>query len=862
MLLRGCLILFLITRGSVGFDGCENAGPDGSSGESLEEEVAFLQTGVQHSVLRRGADLTDHANGTVNMQTTTTSNRFFDNASRVAEVKVNAAGDLQAFVRSCILQTAFFLVFVMIFMILLRCYPQVYCNRVWSETIRDDIREADGPLETVDWGPSTGESLPWFGWFWASLFEISEEQVLKTSGLDAVMLLKFTHFAMELMLTIGIPSLIIMLPVYSFGGGGWAGKDLLEWAGIGNVFYRPTAALERPPTPAQMADMGDVQWVWWIVAIAVWLQVMWVQFRIFTYQHEFLEKRTKWLLHLPEPRSTTVLVEGIPDESCGDKELTELFEECFGEGSVENAFVVKKIWYLNKLVADYQTCTTQRNEVQFEIDEAQKEGETIKPKFAFHGGDKLDYYNDRLKALSDDIMKEQERLKKEAAKSVEDRAKELRSEPDTFAYRVGLWFGFNSETHLCSYNGFVTFKDPRKAEECLHMTMDNDENTLIISRPPAPEDVLYYGLSIADAEERLLNIIGYICLAALFFAFLPIILGIAQLADINIVMSVPIFRKVIDMTGLKSTLQGFLSSLGLTIMMSFLPTFLMIIFTSFFSAKASRWDQLRLQKWYFLFLVVFVLLITAVGGDLTHTIAVVVHSPLSVLKILAHKLPLSSHFYLNYVVVQPLTDALDLTRYMNLLKYIIYSRVCPPDVALQRAEPEDQDYNGMGGRSARFTLILLIGLVFGTIAPLIHVVVLWNFFVCRLIYGFMIPCTEQKKVDLGGLHWDLQLHHISLGMLIYIAMMTGVLLQRAESQMPGFLALLSVVFWAFSYYKFRGKMRTDCLGFRNVKQMLQHSATSKNRRRLFSQLDANFQYGHKEIYAEKPDDLLRIRWPD
>merc|ERR1719183_2752168 len=103
---------------------------------------------------------------------------------------------------------------------------------------------------------------------------------------------------------------------------------------------------------------------------------------------------------------------------------------------------------------------------------------------------------------------------------------------------------------------------------------------------------------------------------------------------------------------------------------------------------------------------------------------------------------------------------MNLTRYIQLIKFWGFKRMYDEETAKQMAEPEDQDYYGMGSRSARFTLMLLIGLVFGTICPLMYVVVLLNFLACRLIYGYLIPFAESRKEDLGGEHWAMQMLHV------------------------------------------------------------------------------------------------------
>merc|ERR1719428_1357244 len=121
-----------------------------------------------------------------------------------------------------------------------------------------------------------------------------------------------------------------------------------------------------------------------------------------------------------------------------------------------------------------------------------------------------------------------------------------------------------------------------------------------------------------------------------------------------------------------------------------LPTFLMIIFRMFYTLKADRWGQIQLQEYYFWFLVVFVLLITAIGTNLQATLAKLAQSPFEAFKMLSAAMPVTTHFYLNYCMFQPVTHSMNLTRYIQLLKYWGFKRIYDEETARQMAEPEDQ----------------------------------------------------------------------------------------------------------------------------------------------------------------------------
>jgi len=218
------------------------------------------------------------------------------------------------------------------------------------------------------------------------------------------------------------------------------------------------------------------------------------------------------------------------------------------------------------------------------------------------------------------------------------------------------------------------------------------------------------------------------------------------------------------------------------------------------------------QKYYFVFLVTFVLLITSVGASLISTMDEIIHSPLLIFSILASNMPSASHYYLSWVATQWTTHAMDLTRYMNWIKYIIY-KFSNGDAhyAKEMSEPEDQDFYGIGARSARFTLIMITCLCFCTLSPLIVILGFINFALCRVVFGYLIAYSEVPKPVIGGHFFATQLKHTQVGLFIYVILMTGVLFQRAPNTYPSIIACSAFVPLIWSWMKFERRFRWEAL---------------------------------------------------
>lgn len=173
---------------------------------------------------------------------------------------------------------------------------------------------------------------------------------------------------------------------------------------------------------------------------------------------------------------------------------------------------------------------------------------------------------------------------------------------------------------------------------------------------------------------------------------------------------------------------------------------------------------------------------------------------------------------------------------MQLIKYLVCrSRYTKKD-AKKMAEPEDQDFYGVGSRSARWINTMLLGLVYCQIQPLLLVFTAVHFLVCKFVYGHVIVFAEDRKSDVGGAIFQDQLWHMHLGLFTYIILMTGYLMDRSHyiyplggsvPVSPCIISFLSVIYLVRSARKM-GYIDCEVLPRREVPkeaQLHKHDAT-------------------------------------
>merc|ERR1719454_2236384 len=112
----------------------------------------------------------------------------------------------------------------------------------------------------------------------------------------------------------------------------------------------------------------------------------------------------------------------------------------------------------------------------------------------------------------------------------------------------------------------------------LTQRISDDFSEFEISAPPLPQDVIYEDLETDSASRRINTWVARILVFGLFMAFMPIVLFIGAIANLDTIEKVHSIKDFLKSTGLEHTVGGVLASAGITIMMSFLPTFLMIIY--------------------------------------------------------------------------------------------------------------------------------------------------------------------------------------------------------------------------------------------------------------------------------------------
>jgi len=197
-----------------------------------------------------------------------------------------------------------------------------------------------------------------------------------------------------------------------------------------------------------------------------------------------------------------------------------------------------------------------------------------------------------------------------------------------------------------------------------------------------------------------------------------------------------------------------------------------------------------------------------------------------------------------------------MVRHVQVGKYLVFRTMFTKKDAKKKAEPEDQDFYGVGSRSARWINTMLIGLVYCQIQPFLLVFSAVHFLVCKFVYGHLIVFAEERKADVGGGIFQDQLWHLHFGLGTYIILMSGYLANRSSyihvfgvPISPYIVCFLSLVYLVRSARKMGN---VDC-------QVLPRNEVPKHPQ--LNQHDETVSYIQPELLEKKASEDVEDDWP-
>eukprot|EP00929_Paragymnodinium_shiwhaense_P014243 TRINITY_DN122138_c0_g1_i1.p1 TRINITY_DN122138_c0_g1~~TRINITY_DN122138_c0_g1_i1.p1 ORF type:complete len:842 (-),score=165.05 TRINITY_DN122138_c0_g1_i1:67-2592(-) len=714
----------------------------------------------------------------------TSSNRTVVSIMRLAG---NTPKDLQNLILVLIVNTVVLILIVLGFTLLRLVHPILYCYRAldWHDnTVRDTNSTPGGCC----------------GWL-PLLLTLTEKQAMECSGLDGVMMFRYARLCQKIVWVVALLSVTVLCPTHYF-----LGVDDPE----GDIIFRISIDALLVQQDDRKNSYASSNRPWWIHVCMVWIVVLACLHQIGIEHRSFLELRFQWLQRLRRPQATTLLIENIPMELCSDAALREYFASLFGAEAIEKVHLVRRTRHLQDLVQARDDALEVYQQAMRELQSRHQSGGDGR-------GDEVERQRQltMLRTMCMPKPRESDRIQRLA-----DNVKKCQHDVDAerVAVEAKVLTKDCSLGGVCSRAAFVTFASRRAYRLASREQFKTDAREIATSFPPPPEDVNYDNVAKDATLGMSERVLFGLCVFLIFVIWLPLVALVAAVLDPDVLMSLrPVSQMCTANPVICKFMQSQLAALALRLSMLGMPFALMHGIRRFCSPRSGNEAQLRLQRWYYVFLVIFVLLITAISSSFWRTLRQLVNSPRAVFPMLADAIPLKSHWYTEYLLIGWVADASELIRIKFLTKYTFWLPLVGKEEAKRRAEVDDQFWIGIGGRMGRCALNMTIVLTLAGCFPLIAVAGCILFRVTSLVQIYLVVFAENKYADCGGEFWSEGLQCILVALTLYVVLMTGLLAENStwQASLTAFGALLPL----YGFYLFLQSLVWERLPFETVAEM-------------------------------------------
>ncbi|XP_009611468.1 CSC1-like protein ERD4 isoform X2 [Nicotiana tabacum] len=435
--------------------------------------------------------------------------------------------------------------------------------------------------------------------------------------------------------------------------------------------------------------------LWAFIVATYWVSVVTYYLLWKAYKH-VSELRAKALMS-PEIRADqfVILVRDIPPAAVGQskKEQIDSFFRAIYPDTFYRSMVVTNNKEVNKIYEELEGYKKKLARAEAIYEESKKTNpDALKPshKTGFLGivGEKVDsieFYNDKIKELIQQLEVEQKLTLKEKQQS------------------SALVF-FNKRVAAAS------------ASQNLHAPIV-DRWTVIDA--PEPRQLIWTNLPKTFYERIIRQYVVYVVVfLTIFFYMIPIGFISALTTLDNLVKLLPFLKPVVNQKAIKTVLEAYLPQLALIIFLALLPKFLMFLSKAEGIPSESHVTRAASGK-YFYFSVLNVFIGVTLGGTLFSSFKSIENDPNSIFRVLAESLPQNATFFLTFVALKFFVGyGLELSRIVPLIIFHLKKKyLCKIEAEIKEAwAPGDLGY---ATRFPSDMLIMTIVLCYSVIAPII-----------------------------------------------------------------------------------------------------------------------------------------------
>ncbi|CAA0309386.1 unnamed protein product [Arabidopsis thaliana] len=590
--------------------------------------------------------------------------------------------------------------------------------------------------------------------------KMPEPELIDHAGLDSAVYLRIYLIGLKIFGPIALLSWSILVPV------NWT-SDGLQLAKLRNV----TSSNIDKLSISNVERGSDRFWAHLVMAYAFTFWTCYVLMK----EYEKIAAMRLSFLQSEKRRADqfTVLVRNVPPDS--DESISENVQHFFLVNHPDHYLTHQVVYNANelaKLVEDKKKMQNWLDYYQLKYTRNKEQRPRVKMGFLGLWGkkvDAMDHYTAEIEKLSEQIMEERKRIKKDD-KSVMPAA-------------------------------FVSFKTRWGAAVCAQTQQTKNPTEWLTEWAPEAREMYWPNLAMPYVSLTVRRFVMHIAFFFLTFFFIIPIAFVQSLASIEgIEKSAPFLSPIVKNKLMKSLIQGFLPGIVLKLFLIFLPTILMIMskFEGFISISSL---ERRAAFRYYIFNLVNVFLGSVITGSAFEQLdSFLKQSANDIPRTVGVAIPIKATFFITYIMVDGWAGVAGEIFRLKPLVIFHLKNFFFVKTEKDREEAMDPGQIDFYATEPRIQLYFLLGLVYAPVTPVLLPFIIFFFGFAYLVFRHQIINVYNQKYESAGAFWPDVHGRIISALIISQILLLGLMSTKGKVQSTPFLLVLAIL--TFGFHRF------------------------------------------------------------
>lgn len=621
--------------------------------------------------------------------------------------------------------------------------------------------------------------INFLNWMPAAM-KMPEPELIEHAGLDSAAYLRIYLLGLKIFVPIAFLAFAILVPV-----------------NVTNQTLKRSNKVYSEIDTLSISNIPDHSLRFWAHLVMAYAFTFWTCYILYKEYEIIATMRLHFVAsEKRRPDQFTVLVRNVPPDP--DESVHELVEHFFLVNHPEHYLTQQVVYNANKLAKLVKKKKNMNNRLDYyELKYSRNQLKRPITKLGFLGlwGQKVDaieYYTVEIDKLSKEIEAERKMT--------------------------------TNNPKAIMPSAFVSFKTRWGAAVCAQTQQTRNPTLWLTDWAPEPRDVYWPNLAIpfvSLAVRRLLMGVAFFFLT--FFFMIPIAF-VQSLANIEgIEKAVPFLKPVIEVSFIKSFIQGFLPGIALKVFLIFLPTILMIMSKVEGLTSLSALERRSASRYYF-FQLINVFLGSIITGAAFEQLNTFIHQSADQIPItIGIAIPMKATFFITFIMVDGWAGvAGEILRLKPLIIFHIKNSLMVK-TEKDREEAMDPGSVGFNTGEPQIQLYFLLGLVYAVVTPILLPFIIVFFGLAYFVYRHQIINVYHQEYESAAAFWPDVHGRIITALVISQLLLMGLLsTKRAASSTPFLLALPVLTIWfhhvcksrfesAFVIYPLQEAMNKDTL---------------------------------------------------